>query len=144
MAQWMELSFQKDQLNSFFSRGRAERKVRKIYENLMFSEGSTEELRHVLYLEYVNLVSLYIMLCQKDKNYKSLLLGIGTMKEENLMAKIARDVYGIACAVPKMCGLEEEFELLSRAAKDSFLLAFPRESYVWTGTAEDTDRELGL
>lgn len=144
MAQWMELSFQKDQLNSFFGRKRAEKKIRKIYENLMFSEGTTEELRHVLYLEYMNLVSLYIMLCQKDKNYKSVILGIGNMKEENLMAKIARDVYGTACAVPKMCGMEEEFELLSRAAKDSFLTAFPRESYVWTGTAEDTDRELGL
>lgn len=144
MAQWMELGYQKEHLNSFFGRGRAEKKVRKVHENLMFAEGVTEELRHVLYLEYVNLVSLYIMLCQRDKNYKSLILGIGTMKEENLIAKIARDVYGCACAVPKMCHMEEEFALLSRAAKDSFLLAFPRESYVWTGAAEETDKELGL
>ncbi len=144
MAQWMELSYQKDQLNSFFGRGRVEKRVRKVYEDLMFAEGTTEALCHVLYLEYVNLVSLYIMLCQKDKNYKSLLLGIGTMKEENLIAKIARDVYGSACVVPKMCGLEEEFSLLSRAAKDGFLLAFPRESSVWTGAAEQTDKELGL
>lgn len=144
MAQWMELSYQKEQLNRFFGKRRAERKVRKIGENLLFAEGTTEELGHVLYLEYVNLVSLYIMLCQRDKNYKSLILGIGTMKEENLVAKIARDVYGSACAVPKVCGMEEEFALLSRAAKDSFLLAFPREHYVWSGASEEIDRELGL
>lgn len=128
---WMELRYLEEEIGNIFGKRRAGKKARKILEGLLLTEDLPETMKPVLLQEYINLVAIYIELCRKDRNYKSLLLGFGSMKEENLLVKIAQDVYKTAVEVPVWLGMGEEFALLSRAAKAAWLNAFPQEAGVW-------------
>lgn len=144
MALWMELGYEQKQFGHFFGHGRAKRKMKKIAQELMIAEATTEELEEVLFREYVNLVAVYISLCQKDKNYKSIILGVGTMKDENLIHKIADDVYSTGCGAALLGGLTEEYALLMRASKAAFLEAFPQEIGVWNAVEEGFKKKNSL
>lgn len=144
MALWMELGYEQKQFGHFFGAGRARKKMKKIAEELMFSEAATKELEEVLFREYVNLVAVYISLCQKDKNYKSIILGVGTMKDESLIHKIADDVYTTGYGAAILGGMTEEYELLMRAAKAAFLEAFPQDIGVWNAVEEGFRKKHSL
>lgn len=135
IAMWMELSFLRHKKDSFFGKRALQKTVAQIGDELMLKEGTTEELSNVLYQEYVNLISLYISLCQQDKTYKSILLGIGTIKDSALQNKIAKDVFETAVEIPRIAGMEKEYELFIRAARDSFLIAYPTELSPWNEAA---------
>lgn len=77
--------------------------------------------------ELYNVVLLYIDLCQKDKNYNSILWGIGTIKEDSRIAKVAKEVARLAYGVPKDAGMTEEFAPFTAAAREAFLAMYPRE-----------------
>ena len=144
MALWMELGYEQKQMGHFFFKGRTKKKMMKLAEGFMFSEGTTEALQDVLFKEYVNLVEIYINLCQKDKNYKSIVLGVGTMKEESLLYKIAEDVYNTGCGAAILSGMTEQYELLMRATKSAFLDAFPQDIGVWNAAEEKFRKKHGL
>ena len=101
-------------------------------------------MQDVLFKEYVNLVAIYISLCQKDKNYKSIVLGVGTMKDESLLYKIAEDVYNTGCGAAILSGMTEQYELLMRASKAAFLDAFPQDIGVWNAAEEKFRKKHGL
>lgn len=136
MALWMELGYEQKQIGHIFGKKRVRKKMTKIADEFMFSAATSEELEEVLFREYVNLVQVYISLCQKDKNYKCIILGVGTMKDENLLHKIAQDVYTTGCGAAILCGMTEEYELLMRATKAAFLASFPQEISVWNAAEE--------
>lgn len=140
MALWMELGYEQKQMGHFFGKGRAKKKMAKLADGFMFAEGTSESLKDVLFKEYVNLVAVYISLCQKDKNYKSIILGVGSMKEESLVYKIAEDVYNTGCGAAILCGMTAEYELLMRATKAAFLASFPQDIGIWN-SAEDKFRK---
>ena len=144
MALWMELGYEQKQMGHFFFKGRTKKKMAKLAEGFMFTEGTTEALQDVLFREYVNLVAIYISLCQKDKNYKSIVLGVGTMKDENLLYKIAEDVYNTGCGSAILSGMTEQYELLMRASKSAFLDAFPQDIGVWNAAEEKFRKKHGL
>ena len=144
MALWMELGYEQKQMGHFFFKGRTKKKMMKLAEGFMFSEGTTEALQDVLFKEYVNLVAVYISLCQKDKNYKSIVLGVGTMKDESLLYKIAEDVYNTGCGAAILSGMTEQYELLMRASKAAFLDAFPQDIGVWNAAEEKFRKKHGL
>ena len=101
-------------------------------------------MQDVLFKEYVNLVAIYISLCQKDKNYKSIVLGVGTMKDESLLYKIAEDVYNTGCGAAILSGMTEQYELLMRATKSAFLDSFPQDIGVWNAAEEKFRKKHGL
>ena len=144
MALWMELGYEQKQMGHFFFKGRTKKKMIKLADGFMFSEGTSEPLQDVLFKEYVNLVAVYISLCQKDKNYKSIVLGVGTMKEESLLYKIAEDVYNTGCGAAILSGMTEQYELLMRATKSAFLDAFPQDIGVWNAAEEKFRKKHGL
>lgn len=144
MALWMELGYEQKQMGHFFGKGRAKKKMQKLADSFMFAEGTTEALQEVLFKEYVNLVAVYINLCQKDKNYKSIILGVGTMKEESLLYKIAEDVFATGCGAPILSGMTAEYELLMRATKAAFLSAFPQDIGAWNAAEEKFYSKHGL
>jgi hypothetical protein len=144
MAQWMELGYQQKQLEHVFGKGRARKKLKKIAQNLMMEEGTTEELREVLFREYVNLIAVYIDLCQKDKNYKSVILGMGTMKDETLVHKIANDVYRTGCGAAILGNMTEELQLVMQAAKSAYLLSFPQEISAWNAAEKKFNDKYGV
>lgn len=131
MEYWIELRYQEEQMGRVFGRKRAEKEVRKIMDGLLLTKELPEAMKPVLLQEYINVAAIYIELCQKDRNYRSLLLGFGSLKEETLAVKIARDVYKTAVEIPAWLGMEKEFSLLARAAKAAYLNAFPKEAGVW-------------
>lgn len=144
MALWMELGYEQKQMGHFFGKGRAKKKMAKLAKDFMFAEGTSEALKDVLFREYVNLVAVYISLCQKDKNYKSIILGVGSMKEESLVYKIAEDVYTTGCGAAVLGGMTEEYELLMRASKAGFLSAFPQEIGIWSSVEDKFRKKYGL
>ncbi len=144
MAQWMELGYEQKQMGHFFGKGRARKKMARIAEELMFKEAVNEELEEVLFREYVNLVQVYISLCQKDKNYKCIILGVGTMKDESLLHKIAVDIYTTGCGAALQGSMTEEYSLLMRATQAAFLESFPQDISVWNAAEEEFKKKNGI
>ena len=50
-----------------------------------------------------------------------------TMKEENSLAKMKRDIYETAVCVPRDVNMEDELSLLTRAARKVYEDRFPGE-----------------
>ena len=73
------------------------------------------------------MVKLYIDLCKTDRSYNSMLAGIITIKKEDVIAKIKKDIYETAVRLPKDLGMEEELSLLTNAAREIYELYFPGE-----------------
>lgn len=80
----------------------------------------------VLFMELYHLVDFYIDICLRDKKYGGVILGLGTLKEEKLIEKIAGDVYRVSYGVPSGLGLMEEHKLLGKAAVQCYYHRFPK------------------
>ena len=85
----------------------------------------------VLYQELFHMVMVYIHLCMTDRNYYSVVFGMGRMQDSTLTAKIAGDVFRVAVDIPQQYGCEQEFPLLARAAEDAFSTAFPDDTDIY-------------
>jgi len=81
----------------------------------------------ILYLELYHLIDYYIDVCLKDRKYSGLLMGLGSMKKESLIDKIATDIYRACYCVPLKFGLLPAHELLQKAAKQCFYNRFPAQ-----------------
>lgn len=79
----------------------------------------------VLFMELYHLVDFYIDICLRDKKYGGIILGLGTMKEERLIEKIANDIYRVSYCVPSALGIMDEHELLAKAAVQCYFNRFP-------------------
>ncbi len=139
MAQWMELSYLQKNMSAFLKK-RNIKSLEKIRKNLMFDAGTNDSLKVVLHQEYQNLVSVYIDLCNRDKGYDKLILGFKTISPERLIAKIASDVYDTGCGTPRMYGKEQDFKLLSDAARDAFFFAYPSETQIWENAIDKFEK----
>lgn len=121
---WMNMYFLKSSSKSFF--GPSKKKTRRELDSIRsdwqmdLAEQYGEDGRRVLYEEFCNMTLVYMSLCHTDKNYGSILLGIGHMKDESLVAKIARDIYTLAYEVPDQTDTAEEFRLFTEAATAMF------------------------
>lgn len=144
MNSFIALNFQQEQLTSFFAHKRAAKKVDTIYAQLLLSDHLEDYQKEVLYQEYRNLISIYVQLCRHDSKYQSVLLGLGTLKEEDLSYKLAKDLYRIVCGAPRLCGRAEDFALLSEAARDSFFSYFPNDKDSWDLARKDFEKKYHL
>lgn len=125
---WMGMSYLNTSSRSFLGRKKMDREKQKILEDwsMELAESYGEKGQEALYHEFCNMTRLYLKLCQEDKSYSSLILGIGTMKKESLINKIAQEIFTLAYAVPRYTGTEELFSGFTRAATDVFYETFPR------------------
>ena len=81
--------------------------------------------KKVLYEELCHGVGFYIKLCQMDRQYGSLLMGIMKMKPKDLVTKIGNELNKLTVEVPKYLEQEEEFVMLTKAAKEVFWKEYP-------------------
>ena len=81
----------------------------------------------MLYEEFFNMAKLYMQLCEDDKTYGSVLLGLGHMKKEKLIAKIARDIFKAAYEIPLRYEMDQELAAFSRAATDAYYEIYDRQ-----------------
>lgn len=141
---FIALNFQQEQLTSFLGHKRAAKEVGVIYDQFMLSDHLEDYQKEVLYQEYRNLVSIYVQLCRHDPKYRSMILGLGTLKEEDLSYKLAKDLYRIVCGAPRLCNRAEDFRLLSVAARDSFYSYFPDDKDSWDLARKDFEKQFRL
>lgn len=87
----------------------------------------------VLYLELYHMLDYYIDICLRDKKYSGLLMGLGTMKKEKLINKIADDLFKTSCCLPDGLELLPAHELFKKAAKQCFYNRFPNNKSCFGG-----------
>ncbi|MEE0955778.1 MAG: DUF6553 family protein [Eubacterium sp.] len=120
---WMKLYFMRNATKGLFVKRKVEKQKQEIMEDWQFSlaEQYGEAGEKILYQELFNAAKVYLSLCRKDKNYGSVFIGMGHMKEDKLVEKIASDIYLMAYKIPKETDTVRDFEVFTRAARDAFL-----------------------
>ncbi|MBQ7506335.1 MAG: hypothetical protein IJT05_03320 [Lachnospiraceae bacterium] len=81
-----------------------------------------------LYDELFNMTLFYMELCEKDKTYNAILLGLGKIKENRRVEKIAKEIALIIKGIPEKLGIEKELEPFQKAAGDAFRYKYPSDS----------------
>lgn len=124
---WMALEFNRNAGHKIFGAGRAQKEIRRELDDVKFRELRAKSALHeeLLYRECVHLVNLYMDLCEKDKNYNSVLCGLMTIKKENAVAKLQKDIYETAIQLPREIGLGDELDLITKAAREVYAVRFP-------------------
>ena len=127
---WMTLRFLLNSSKSFMFKKKARKELDNVKKDWKFDLAAEygEAGQKVLYQELCNLTRVYLDLCQKDRNYGSILFGLGRVKEETLMSKIGRDIYSVAYEIPQLIGAEEELKLFTDAATRTLTEVFPEIS----------------
>ena len=124
----MLLKFLESSSTGFFGGKRTEREKRKIAEDWQLERakayGETGET--VLYQEFFNTAKLYIELCRNDSSYRSVLFGLGRMKDEKMIAKLANEFYKLGYTIPARCDMREDLAPFTRALTDAFCELFDR------------------
>ncbi len=132
MGVWLNLHLIKDSLSSRISR---RGNVKRAKEALAILKE--DEIRErfgqlgadLLYHEVVHLAKVYMTLCNEDKQYTSIILGFGRMKEDRIIGKISEDAYTVARAIPEGLGMTSEFALWTKAVTDAYHELFPDSNY---------------
>jgi hypothetical protein len=84
----------------------------------------------LLFLELRHLATLYFYLCREDRQYGSIILGIGTMGDESIAARAGAEAFEVGFYVPKKMGMEEECRLWTRAVSAGYAEVFPDSGFL--------------
>lgn len=126
----MDLRFLESASKSIFSKKKVPKQFEAIRKDwcmdLAGEYGETGE--KVLYQEFCNMMRRYFYLCEEDRNYNSILLGIGRIKKESRIKKIAGDVRHMAFEIPEETKTAEELKLFTKAAADTFRAVYPEDA----------------
>ena len=119
---WMSLAYLENEKNSFFAKNRIKKEVDRIRAdfNLDLAAKHGEMGQRVLYDEFYNTARLYMNLCEEDRTYGAILLGLGRMKPARLIAKIALDFFRVSYEIPHAVGMEKELEGFREALTEAF------------------------
>mgnify|MGYP007092553811 CR=1 FL=1 len=126
---WMTMEFNRNSASRFFGTRSAKKEIGKYLKKLKFQElqergGLYEEL---LYRECCHMVKTYMELCEKDKTYNTTLCGIVPISEKSAKSKLQKDVYTTAIVFPEEINMQEELEMITRAAREAYEAHFPGE-----------------
>ena len=78
--------------------------------------------------ELFNITLFYMDICERDKTYNSVLLGLGHITDERRAVKIAREIKEITETIPELLNIEEEFKPFIEAAGEALRYRFPEET----------------
>ncbi len=81
-----------------------------------------------LYDELYNLTLFYMEICERDKMYNSVFLGLFSISQERREQKIGEDLYETSITIPEKLGVKEELRLFSKAVYDAYLYRYPSEA----------------
>lgn len=126
---WMALEFNRDASRKLFGIKGARKEINKHLDKLKFKElaGKGPQYEELLYRECCHLVKLYIELCEKDRNYNTVLCGIMNMSSDKSKMKLQKDIFETAVALPPSIQMEEELDIITRAAREMYEVHFPGE-----------------
>ena len=94
-----------------------------------FSEMQEKSYLHreLLYRDCCLMVKTFMDLCDKDKTYFSSLCGIVPISEKSAKSKLQKDVYTTAIVFPEEINMQEELEMITKAAREAYEAHFPGE-----------------
>ena len=75
--------------------------------------------------ELFNLSLFYFDLCERDKTYNSVVLGLGHISDERRAVKIAKEIKEITEVIPESLNITEELGVFIRAAKEALIYRYP-------------------
>lgn len=75
--------------------------------------------------ELFNLTLFYFDLCERDKTYNSVVLGLGHISDERREVKIAKEVHEITEIIPESLNITEELAVFIDAAKEALIYRYP-------------------
>lgn len=129
IALWMLLEFNRDSGKRFMGVRGGHKEILKQLEKMKFQEicAKGEVYQSLLYRECCHMVKVYMELCESDKSYNSTLFGILRMSSAQAKDKLKADIYHIAVELPKILKLEEELQMITKAAHEMYELHFPGE-----------------
>lgn len=119
---WMGMLYLNQSASLFSGKRRAVRELRKVKEdwNEELLKGKGELGEKLMYQEMYNMVKLYMKLCATDRNYTTTMFGMMRMDEKKVVQRMEKEIYMVTCEIPRNLGMEEEFQILRKAAKDAF------------------------
>ena len=124
---WINFNLIENSMRGFMAKKRTEKEMNQIRKDLQLNvaqeHGAVGE--KILEQEFRNLTWVYAHLCATDKTYSSVILGIGRMKEETLISKIARDCWRVAYDLPRLTGTTEEMRVFTRGVTEGFCEIYP-------------------
>lgn len=125
---WMDLYFVSKKPDSKWLHKQHVENVEDALKNMGFSlaEEFGPEGKEVLYEELCHGVSFYIDICRRDSKYNSQLLGIIKVKPDDLVEKIANELWRVSVLIPQKLGFEKEFQVLEKVCAEMFWKTFPK------------------
>lgn len=138
---WLNIRFLPETAKGFFSKKKLPEKVQEILDDLGYSvcEKYGSIGRELWFKELCNTARVYVALCQRDKAYGSVILGLGKVKPERLMNKIGEDMVNTTYTIPKQIGKLIEFEQLAQAAKTVFVETYPKNAMLYENLLDQSD-----
>ncbi len=123
------MEYSKDAAGRMFGGKRARKEVEKNLARMKFKElqEKSELHRELLYRECCHMVKTYMELCEKDKTYNTTLCGIIPISEKSAKNKLQNDIYTTAVAFPEEINMQQELEIITRAAREAYEDHFPGE-----------------
>ncbi|MDO4616505.1 MAG: hypothetical protein Q4B03_03480 [Lachnospiraceae bacterium] len=80
------------------------------------------------YEEMKHLARTYITICQDDKNFSTMILGVGKLSKDKLAEKIADKVFFLARVVPGMHHCEKTVEPFADAMIEVYFEMYPKKA----------------
>ena len=125
MRVWLEVSFGYESIRKGKVPLRLEKSISREMKKCGLLDYEFGELgEQILYHELYHMAVLYINLCLEDKQYRSLILGIGHMSDDKLSKKIARDMVKTGYLVPEAVKFPH-YEVWERAVMDAYEGFYP-------------------
>lgn len=115
---FLQLKMTAENLDVMFGERKNRKTVQKNLQKLGLDadSGFPQEL---MYRELCQVTLRYIKICTIDKNYTSVIWGLGKKSDSRIAEKIRLDLIRIGEAIPGYLHMEQEFQILTRAIRDT-------------------------
>ena len=140
LGSWLNMRLIGASAKSRLSRKSNQRKCRAALKDLgldRMRERHGQKGEDLLCLEIYHMAKLYMHLCNEDKQYCSVFLGLGRMKDANISGKISEDAYKVAYEIPQRLDMVEECAVWTKAIDKAYRELFPDSSYFENRAAKD-------
>lgn len=127
---WVNLQYSKRRVYLPGEQKRLRKEIEGIKKDWQFSlcEEYGETGGKALYDELFNVALYYFDICERDKTYNSVVLGLGHISDERRVNKILHEVKDLTEVIPENLRITEELDVFIRAARDAFRYRYPDEA----------------
>lgn len=127
---WVNLQYTKRRVYLPGEQKRLRKELEGIKKDWQFPlcEEYGETGEKALYDELFNIALYYFDICERDKTYNAVVLGLGHISDERRVSKILREVKELTEVIPESLKGKEEIKVFINAARDAFRYRYPDEA----------------